>query len=71
MMSRRTFDTKSSSPDVLRVTTSHFSGVVTIRCVSAISAFVSCMSPASTTREQSTQVLGREAGRRCPHRSAP
>ena len=39
-------ETRSSSPEVLRVTTSHFSGVVTIRCVAAISALVNCISPA-------------------------
>lgn len=35
----------SPSPVGFLVTTSHFSGVVTIICVLAISAFVSCMSP--------------------------
>lgn len=34
--------------DPLRVMTSHFSGVVTIICVSSISRFVSCMSPVSS-----------------------
>ena len=38
-------DANSPSPVGLRVTTSHFSGVVTIICVSAISALVSCISP--------------------------
>lgn len=38
-------DASSPSPVGFRVTTSHFSGVVTIICVSAISARVSCISP--------------------------
>src|SRR4051812_41772234 len=46
MMRSRTFCTNSLSPVLLRVTTSHFSGVVTRICVRVISAFVKCMSPA-------------------------
>lgn len=38
-------DASSPSPVGLRVTTSHFSGVVTMIWVSAISALVSCISP--------------------------
>ena len=42
-----TFSASAFSP-FLRVITSHFSGVVTITCVSAISCRVSCMSPVSS-----------------------
>src|SRR5262245_50450983 len=38
----------ATSPVLLRVTTSHFSGVVTSMLVAAISALVSCMSPVSS-----------------------
>lgn len=41
----RPTDASSPSPVGFRVTTSHFSGVVTMICVSAISFFVSCISP--------------------------
>src|ERR1700761_7664360 len=41
-------DAISPSPVGFRVTTSHFSGVVTMICVSATSAFVNCMSPVSS-----------------------
>lgn len=47
MISRLTVaDTLTSPP--LRVITSHFSGVVTIICVSIISCLLSCMSPVSS-----------------------
>lgn len=42
----RPTEASSPSPVGFRVTTSHFSGVVTMICVSLISCFVSCMSPA-------------------------
>ena len=44
-------DAISPSPVGLRVTTSHFSGVVTMICVSAISLLVSCMSPRQQTHQ--------------------
>eukprot|EP00200_Dunaliella_tertiolecta_P000137 CAMPEP_0202363946 /NCGR_PEP_ID=MMETSP1126-20121109/15536_1 /ASSEMBLY_ACC=CAM_ASM_000457 /TAXON_ID=3047 /ORGANISM="Dunaliella tertiolecta, Strain CCMP1320" /LENGTH=81 /DNA_ID=CAMNT_0048958461 /DNA_START=121 /DNA_END=366 /DNA_ORIENTATION=+ len=46
-MSSFTKDAMLTSPP-LRVMTSHFSGVVTIICVSASSFLVSCMSPVSS-----------------------
>ena len=45
MQSGRQTEEIAPSPVGCLVTTSHFSGVVTIICVSAISFFVSCMSP--------------------------
>ena len=47
MMSSLSDDATLTSPP-LRVITSHFSGVVTIMCVSSISFFVSCVSPVSS-----------------------
>mmetsp|Transcript_15707 Transcript_15707/g.53639 ORF Transcript_15707/g.53639 Transcript_15707/m.53639 type:complete len:336 (-) Transcript_15707:647-1654(-) len=47
MMSRRTRLATLASPP-LRVMTSHFSGVVTMTCVSASSRLLSCMSPVSS-----------------------
>ena len=41
----------SPSPVGFLVTTSHFSGVVTIICVSAISLFVNCISPMALIRD--------------------
>jgi hypothetical protein len=43
--------------DPLRVMTSHFSGVVTIICVSSISRFVSCMSPVSSRTFRPVQII--------------
>ena len=47
MMSSRSEDATLTSPP-FRVITSHFSGVVTIMCVSSISFLVSCVSPVSS-----------------------
>ena len=44
-------EANSPSPVGFLVTTSHFSGVVTMICVSAISALVSCISPRFSERE--------------------
>lgn len=47
MISSRTAPATAASPP-FRVITSHFSGVVTIICVSSISFRDSCMSPVSS-----------------------
>jgi len=51
MMSNFTIWANATSPVDFRVTTSHFSGVVTNICVCVISVFVSCMSPVSSRTE--------------------
>ena len=59
MMSRRSADATDTSPP-LRVMTSHFSGVVTIICVSSSSFLLSCVSPVSSRTEMPSGARRRE-----------